>query len=252
LLFATACGVASRHYPGGALPDAPDHTVTIIDAPDLVDGAPGCAISSGVTPMLGGSDDLAAYPSAQQVPLGATMGSDGAAIAWDADKLYITASSPAFTDPYTPLHVYIQTGGDLGGAVPSQGKQYSNLTPALPFTPTFLVAVRRTSNSGTDGPYDGIYVPANAWNTPVTPLESTTDVFASEDDRTLSVQVAWQALGGCPTTLRLVMHVVNAVAGSDWTDVAPTTHTPWQSPGGGYYQADLTGSAAIADWMVNP
>jgi len=238
---------------GPASPDAARQPITLVDAVDLIaDTVATCSISSGVTPMLGGADDLATYPSSQQVPLGAMIGSDAAAIAWDSSRFYVTVRSSAFANAYEPLHIYVEVGDALSEPSPAQGKEYSGLIAAIPFTPTYLIAVRRVSDSGSDGPYDGVYVPANGWVTPVTPLSAVTDVFASADDQTLSVQVAWNALGGCPSALRLAVHVVNGAAGNEWKDLVPTTHTPWQMPGGGYYQLDLTGSPAIANWTLNP
>src|SRR5438445_797149 len=82
--------------------------------------------------------------------------------------------------------------------------------------------------------------PAATWDTRATPLVEGTDVLISADGQTLSVRVSWAALGGCPTALRLVAHVVHGTTGNEWKDLAPTTHTPWLAPGGGYYEIDLT------------
>jgi len=222
--------------------DAPFHAT---DAAHL-DSAPdaGCGISAGVTPVLGTSDDLAAYPAAQHLAPGAMLGSDGTAIVWDRDHLYVTVTSDAFTSAYEPLHLYLET--DELGALPSQGKEYSGLVATLPFTPNYLVAVRRVSDSGT-GAYDGVYAPANAWSTRTTAL----DAMVSPDHRTLSVIVPWSALGGCPHAARLAVHVVHAVPSNEWKDLVPATHAPWLPSGGGYYSLDLTGSTAVASWTLH-
>ena len=227
-------------------PDArtPDARVWQDAPPDA-----GCAIAAGMTPAIDGVDDLADYPAGQHVTLGATLGSDGAALAWDRSDLYITVSSSAFTSAYEPLHVYVEAGSALAAAAPSTGKEYGGLVPQLPFTPTHLIAARRVTDSGS-GPYDGVYLPGSAWTSVENPLVPGTDVFASSDQLTLSVKVPWTALGGCPTTLRLAIHVVNGAAGNEWKDLAPTTHTPWQAPGGDYYEIDLTGSTAVAMWQL--
>jgi hypothetical protein len=223
-----------------ARPDAHPHPA---DAhPDAAPDA-GCAIAAGVTPMLGTNNDLAAYPATQHLAPGAMLGADGSAIAWDRDHLYITVTSDAFTGAYEPLHVYIET--DELGAVPSQGKEYGGLIAALPFTPNFLVAVRRVSDSGT-GAYDGVYAPASAWSTRTTALNAIT----SADERTLSVVVPWAALGSCPNAIRLAAHVVHGVVGNEWKDLVPATHAPWLTAGGGYYQIDLTGSTAVSSWVL--
>jgi hypothetical protein len=221
------------------------------DAPHVSDARPdarpdaGCAIAVGLTVALDGNGDLAKYTAAQQLSLGAMMGSDAAAIAWDRDHLYITMSSTAFGSAYEPLHVYVETGTDLGAAVPAPGKEYGGLVPALPFTPTHLIGIRRVTDSGTGGPYDGVYAAAG-WTqaTSLTALVST-------DQQTLSTIVPWSALGGCPTTLRLAVHVVNGVVANEWKDLVPASHTPWQSPGGNYYQIDLTGSTAVSSWALH-
>jgi len=239
-----ACARGNMAAPDAAPPDAapdaaPDAFVRQPDArPDA-----GCAISEGMTPVLDGNGDEAKYPSAQHVALGAMMGSDDAAIAWDRTALYITVTSSAFTGAYEPLHVYLET--NPGTAVPSQGKEYSGLVPQLAFTPTYLIAVRRVSDSGT-GAYDGVYTPAATWTTRAQPL----DALVSSDQQTLSVAVPWTALGGCPTHVRLAAHVVHAVSGNEWKDLAPATTTPWLAPGGGYYEIDLTGSTPVAGWSL--
>ena len=230
-----------------AAPDAaPD--ASMVASPDAPPDA-GCAISAGVTPALGGADDLASYPAAQHLAPGAALGADGAAIAWDRTKLYVTVTSDAFEGAYEPLHVYVEAGTALAPAQPSTGKEYSGLVPQLPFTPTALVAVRRVTDSGT-GPYDGVYLPGGGWTTRATPLAPGTDVFASADERTLSVAVPWSALGGCPTELRLAVHVVHAVAGNEWKELIPATHTPWQASATGYYDIDLTGAPDVSGWAL--
>lgn len=213
------------------------------------DAAPdaGCGISAGVSPTLDGNNDLADYPAAQQLAPGAMMGADGAAIAWDRGWLYVTVTSDAFTNAYQPLHVYLETGTDLNGATPATGKEYGGLIAKLPFAANYLVAVRRVADSGSGGSYNGVYTQASAWATQSTPL----DVLVSADQRTLSVAVPWNALGTCPHAMRLAVHVVHGVTGNEWKDLVPSTHTPWVAPGGGYYEIDLTGSPAIASWILH-
>lgn len=252
LLSATSCA-------RGAAPDAPNDATAsdasrldaaphADDAAVVADAAPdaACTIAAGVTPVLGMGDDLAAYPTTQQLAPGAMMGDDATAIAWDHDQLYVTVRSDAFTSAYEPLHVYLETG-ELGVTTPSQGKEYSGLVAALPFTPNYLVAVRRVSDSGTGGTYDGVYVPASAWST----RSAAVDALVSADQRTLSVTVPWAVLGGCPHAARLVVHVVHAVVGNEWKDLVPSTHTPWLPSGGGYYEIDLTGSTAVTSWTLH-
>jgi hypothetical protein len=218
------------------------------DAAIVPADAPGCAIAAGMTPVLDGSDDLSEYPIAQQLELGAMLGADAAAVAWDREQLFVTVTSSAFASPYEPLHLYVEAGTALAAAAAGTGKEYSSLVPALPFSPTHVVAVRRVSDAGT-GAYDGVYVPGDGWSTRTLALDSSTVVSA--DQHTISVTVPWTALGGCPTALRLAWHVVHGAAGNEWKDLVPATHTPWQAPGGSYYEIDLTGALDVSAWSLH-
>lgn len=221
-----------------------------IDAP--ID-APGCAISTGHTIALDGTDDLAAYPASQRLTPGAPVAaSDEVALTWDPTYLYLTVTSDSFLDASRPVHLYVEARADLPAAQASQGKEYGGLTPALPFAPNYVIALRRTNDFGT-GPYDGVYVPTGAqpWATRTQALDPGTDVFISSDNRTLSVRTPWTALGGCPLELRLALHVVHGAIANEWKDLVPTTHTPWMAPGGGYYEVALTGSPAISGWVLH-
>lgn len=236
-------GAADGATDGAKQPDAAPVT-----SPDAsLDAPPGCAIAEGLTPSLDGVDDLADYPVDQQLSPGAMLGSDGAAVAWNRSHLFVTVTSSAFTSPYEPLHVYVETGMTLSTPDAAPGKEYSGLVPALPFSPSHLVAVRRVSDSGT-GAYDGVFVPGDGWTTRTHALDSST--FVSADQRTISVAVPWSALGGCPTSMRLAWHVVHAQVANEWKDLVPASHTPWQMPGGGYYEIDLTGPLAVASWTM--
>ena len=235
--------VADTTHPVDAAPADATHVTADASADATPDA--GCGISNGAVPTLDGNNDIAKYAAAQQLSPGAMIGSDAAAIAWDREHLFVTVSSIAFGSAYEPLHVYVETGSALGIAAAAYGKEYSNLTPALPFTPTHAIAVRRISNAGT-GPYDGVFVPSDQWQSRMLDLDSAT--YASPTQ--LSVKVPWSALGGCPTQMRLALHVVHGVAGNEWKDLVPTTHTPWLAPGGNSYEIDLTGAAAIASFTL--
>ena len=245
-----ARGASQGPSDAAVLPDtteadaAPDAATATTDAPPDA----GCAISAGAAIALDGVDDLAKYPASQLLTPGALLGADLAAVAWTTTHLYVTMASNAFAAPYVPLHVYIEASSALAMSTAAHGKEYSGLTPAVPFSPTHLVAVRRVSDAGT-GAYDGVFVPSDQWMTRTIALD--TDTFASADQRTLSVRVPWSALGGCPTVMRLALHVVHAQSGNEWKDLVPSTHTPWQMPGGGYYQIDLTGSQAVTGWTLH-
>ena len=215
------------------------------------DAAP-CAIAQGQSPTLDGTGDYSEYLASQHVNVGAPQGStDVAAITWDPSALYVTVTSDAFGGAFEPLHVYLEArAATLPAASASTGKEYGGLTPALPFTPTHLIAARRQTDSGTGGPYDGVYTPTAAWATRSFALEPGSHVFTSTDLHTLSVHTPWSALGGCPTRLRLAAHVVHNVVANEWKDTLPSTHTPWLAPGGGYYEIDLTAATAVAGWTL--
>ncbi|HEY5926196.1 MAG TPA: hypothetical protein VIV11_31140 [Kofleriaceae bacterium] len=219
--------------------------VTVDAAPDAMLPDAGCTISNGATPMLDGTNDIAEYTAAQRVTPGAALGTDTAAFAWNTTHLFVTVNSIAFGSAYEPVHVYVQTGATLATAAAAQGKEYSSLTPQLPFTPTHVVAARRISDAGTGG-YDGVYVPGDQWQ--VRTLSLDADTYASSTQ--LSVRVPWSALGGCPTQMRLALHIVHGVVANEWKDLVPATHTPWLAPGGGYYEIDLTAPAAVASWTL--
>ena len=124
------------------------------------------------------------------------------------------------------------------------------LTAVLPFTPTHLVAVRRTSSISSGAPYDGIYTPSGSWMTMPYELREGVDVFA-EGTSAIAVRVPWSQLG-CATHLRLTAHVVNGmVAGNEWKDFVPLAARPWnpaEGPGT-YYEIDLTADPAVTGWV---
>jgi hypothetical protein len=221
-----------------------DASHVVPDATSSPDAA-GCAISNGTTPTLDGNNDIAKYAATQRLTPGAMIGADAAAVAWNRDYLMVTVSSIAFGSAYEPLHVYVETGATLAVSAAAFGKEYSGLTPALPFSPTHLIAARRISNAGTGG-YDGVFMPADQWQTRTLSLD--TDTYASTNQ--LSVRVPWSALGGCPTQMRFALHVVHGVVGNEWKDLVPSTHTPWQTSGAGYYEIDLTAPAAVASFIL--
>jgi hypothetical protein len=224
-----------------------DAAVAIDAAGDV---ASACSIHEGPPLVLDGNGDLAKYAPEQHVPLGAMLGADDAALTWDASRLYVTMTSDAFASSFEPIHVYLETGAQLAAPQPAAGKEYGGLIANLPFTPTHLLGARQVDDSGT-GPYDAVFLPDAAWTTREMPLVPGTDVFVSPDHRTISMQAAWSALGGCPTSVRVAFHVVHGVAGNEWKDLAPTTHTPWLASGGGFYEIDLTGVQAVSTWTMH-
>lgn len=241
---AAADGGTDAFSPPDVGRDAPEDARS--DAPSL------CTISTGDSPRLDGTDDLAEYPAVQRLTLGAPLNAgDEAAITWNATSFFATFTSDAFRDgAFEPVHLYVEASSILLAPVASVGKEYASLSPGLPFSATHLIALRRTSDSGLGGPYNGVYSPAGSWATRTTPLNTGTDVFTSADGRTISVRVPWSALGGCPTRMRLVAHIVHAEVANEWKATVPSTHTPWMPSGGAFYDIDLTGDPAVSGWVV--
>jgi hypothetical protein len=211
-----------------------------------------CTISTGHTPALDGVADLADYPAAQRLTPGATLAAtDEVAITWDPTYLYVTVTSEAFLDGAKPLHVYVETAATLSAAAPRAGKEYSGHTAQLGFGATHVIAARRTNDFGS-GPYDAIYAAAGApaWTTRAHTLTPGTHVFASSDNRTLSIRAPWFELGGCPLAMRIGVHVVNGASGNEWKDLVPSSHAPWMTGGGGFYEVSLTGDPAVSGWIL--
>lgn len=235
-----AAGPDARPIDAGA-PDA-----LVVDA--LMPDAPPCPIAGAAAINLTGTNDLAAYPAAQTVPVGAPFtAADAVRLSWSPTALYLTVHSTVFADGSRPYHLYVEAATTLGTATPADGKEYGGLIAHLPFTPTHLVAMRRTDDFGS-GAYDGVYVPTGGWATRATPLVPGADVFAAAGQDELSVRVPWAALGGCPTHLRVAGHVVNGAVGNEWKTLVPTASTPWTMPAGTAYTIDLTGPAAVSGW----
>ncbi len=243
--------VADAAPDAGVVADAAVDAAADTDADPGADAAP-CTISTGHTPTLDGVADLAEYPTAQRLTPGATMAAtDEVGITWDPTYLYVTVTSQAFLDGSKPLHVYVETGVSLAPAAPRAGKEYSGHTAQVGFGAGYVIATRRTNDFGS-GPYNAIYASGGtpAWTTRAHTLEPGFHVFASSDNRTLSVRAPWSELGGCPLAMRISVHVVNGAAGNEWKDLVPATHTPWLTGGGGYYEAALTGDPAISGWTL--
>ena len=219
-------------------------------------GATGCTgISTGDTIALDGVGDLARYPSEQLLAPGAPLSAgDQVAITWDATYLYVTVASTAFADAFKPLHVYLETAsGALPSASPGTGKEYAALTPAFAFSPSHVIAVRPTSDSGTGGPYNGVYTLATAWATRSMSIDLGVDYWVPSSSSAVSVRVPWSALG-CPTRVRLSAHIVNQAVANEWKDLVPAGAQPWNPSGGpgAYYEIDLGADPAISGWTLVP
>ena len=145
--------------------------------------------------------------------------------------------------------MYVEaSSGALGAASTGAGKEYDSLIAQIGFTPTHLIALRPT-NAGGGMNYNGIWSPTAAWSTQQLAFTDGVDAWTSTSE--VSARIAWSDLG-CPTSLRLTAHVVHALPANEWKDFVPLTATPWMSPGGGYYEIDLSGPPAAAGWTEVP
>ncbi|MBX3130015.1 MAG: hypothetical protein KF718_25080, partial [Polyangiaceae bacterium] len=213
--------------------------------------AGGCATLgiTGDTITFDGTNDLDKLASTQILTPGAQSQSwSRFGMTWNDDHLFIAVVSEAFEADFRPVHIYLEADTALGTAAGADGKEYSSLTAKLPFTPTHLIAVR-SKNDGGAGNYNGVYLPASAWANQSLALVENADTFLSADKHTVSVRVPRQQLG-CPTELRVAVHVVNAVSGNEWKDVVPGTHTPWAAAATGYYELSLKSNPPTANWQL--
>src|SRR5690606_12727320 len=167
---------------------------------------------------------------------------------WDADYLYVVVQSMAFADPYRPFSLYLEAAnGPAGAAVAGTGIEYSNLVPALPFTPTHLVSVRPLSDDGS-GPWNGIWSQSGGTWTRQQGLLPQTEWWYAAGTHQLSFRIPRHAIGS-PTHLRIAGHAVNAVAANEWKNLVPMGHTPW-SGGGTYHEIMLSGPTAATNWTT--
>ncbi len=208
----------------------------------------------GAHPLVAfdGSDDLAKHAPSQRITPGAPAQPwSGFAMSWDADALYITLTSEAFGAPYKTMNLYLEAAqGALPAATPSQGIEYSGLTPALAFTPNLLISARRMSEDGSgEGPWTALRSRVNDQWAPIYRPEPGRDLWMSADQHTLSLRIPRALLGGA-TRLRLAGHVVNAEPAREWQELLPYNHTPWRASASGYYELDLSGAGAVSDWQV--
>lgn len=210
----------------------------------------GGADTPAATIALDGVDDLGKFAQDQRVAPGAaqTMWSQWA-IDWDERYVYVTLVAQAFEAEYKPVMLYVEAArGALGAAVASDGVEYSGQTAKLPFTPNYLITGRRLSFDGNAaGPWNGVMrQDAGVW---VTQQRFSPDEqwWMASDNHTISFQIDRAALGD-PDNIRIAGHVVNAVAGNEWAETLPSTHTPWQSGATGYLEIDLSGAHPASGW----
>jgi hypothetical protein len=77
------------------------------------------------------------------------------------------------------------------------------------------------------------------------------DRWLASDLHTVSARIPWAALN-YPSRIRIAAHALYGVAGNEWKDTVPPSHTPWANDGGAYYEIDLSAAGGPATWTVAP
>ncbi|MCA9521695.1 MAG: hypothetical protein KC609_12010 [Myxococcales bacterium] len=232
-------GTAADTDDGGTAPDTDDDGTSV----DTGDDAGSCSVpvSPGHTLSLDGSNDLGKFSAGELHTPGAQLENWTLyGITWDATHLYLALATTAFETGSKVLHVYLEVNANLAIApVESLGKLYGGYTAYLPFTATHVIGARSTDDFG-PGPYNGVWSWSTGDNDWVMTFHavSGTDLFLSSDKHTIAVRIPWAELG-CPSTLRLSAHVINAITDNEWKETLPQTHTPWTESGVGYYDIDF-------------
>ncbi|MCK6524356.1 hypothetical protein L6R49_23365 [Myxococcota bacterium] len=209
------------------------------------------AAAASVTPAvaLDGVNDIDAVNPAAVVSLGAGLETwSRIGLTWDAEALTLVVNSRAFEEDFTPFVLYVEA--DFGAATPTTGLEYSGLTPALPFTPTHTITLRRESDGGDGlGPWAGVWAWTDAGWSQRLRFEPAVTMFTAADNHTLSVRAPWAAFGS-PETLRIAGHVVWARPSEEWKELVPYNHTPWASSVSGYAELDLSDPPEVSLWTV--
>jgi hypothetical protein len=198
---------------------------------------------------LDGVNDIDAVDPAAVVSAGAGLETwSRVGLTWDAEALTLVVNSRAFEEAFAPFVLYVET--DSGLATPTTGFEYSGLTPALPFTPTHTITLRRQSDSGDGlGPWAGVWVWTGAEWSQHLRFEPGVTMFTAADNHTISARVPWSVLGS-PETLRIAGHVVWAQPFEEWKELVPYNHTPWATSVSGYAELDLSAPPEVSLWTV--
>ncbi len=201
--------------------------------------------SIGERVSFDGTTDIDAFDVQQVLTPGVPTGSsDLFAFDWDADYFYIAIRSDSLASDYKAAFIYLEGAEALTAATPSNGSEYSNQTPSLPFTPTHQISLRQLDDDGSQsGAWNGVW-------------ENEMDVFQrvarsyeekyNSASRTISVKIPRAYVPG--RYLRLAAHIVHAEPGNEWKATVPASHTPWAA-GGGYYEIDTAGGHSVANWV---
>jgi hypothetical protein len=178
-----------------------------------------------------GVDDVEAFGATAERPtLGAALAPwSTLALDADAETVWMTLVSPALEEDYAPWMVDL-AAADAVGPGTSLPYTFGVVSDAAytPFTPEVTIAARAVGGVESDGgPWPGMYV----GGVQIFRFTPGVDLFLSTDRHTLALAVPRAALG-LTGPVQLTSRVVWGVAGSEWKELAPEGHTPWQPDGG--------------------
>ena len=209
-----------------------------------VPDSPGCAISAGDHARARRRRrPRATTPRRSTSTPGAMLGSDGAAIAWDAQRLYVTVQSAAFAHAVRAAPHLCR--GRRRARQPrrrrGQGVQRARPAAAVHADPPDRGSPRHRRRA--PAPYDGVFMPGRAVDDARDAAHrrhrcvrrGRRDLGAGAVDRARRLPA--RAAARDPRRAR--------APANEWKDLVPATHTPWQAPGGGYYEIDLTGAPIV-------
>ena len=209
-------------------------------------------ITTGSVIAFDGKDDIKKYKPTQVVTPGIQLKTwERFALTWDRDWLYITIVSQGFENGVKAFNLYLETAGATWPTVKQgSGIRYLNQVPMLPFTPTYMLGVRRQSNNNDGfGPWNGIWRKTTKGWILQTRFKTKSDYVVASDKHTISYRVHRAELGW-PQKLRWAGHLVNHVAGNEWKLTLPKSHTPWVHSNKGYYEIELANPPNSSKWVV--
>lgn len=208
---------------------------------------------------LDGVDDLSEFALTQRYTPGAPLQSWSAwGVDWDERYLYVALVSQGFESEFKSAMIYMDTEGTLrpwNDVVQSSGVSYSGLEATLPFTPRYMVSVRRQQQgSSGEEPWSGVYEKREAsedWRR-VWGMVPGEELWVAQDHHTIAWRVPWAVMGN-PERIRLVGHLIHEEQGEEWKELLPAGHSPWGMGGGSYFEVDLDASDhAIESWVLKP
>ncbi len=198
-----------------------------------------------------GKDDVDKLGADQQIVPGVTLAPwERFGLRWDSERLYVAVVAKGFEDPARAFVLYLQTD-PAGAAQLSVGMTYAGLTAELPFTPTHAIGMRAQSDLDDGyGPWSGVFArdAAGGWHVERR-FEPGIAVWTAVDAHTMAAVIPRSALGGAKQ-VRVAGHLVHGGAGTEWKDVVPAGHAPWQAQATGYLVVDLGAEVPASGWAA--